>query len=276
MSTGTPTTPTSPATADDGAAAESIGTAEAVAVSAPAAASTTAAAVPATPTARERKVTPRPSTPVATTPRIDNPLMGRVARRAAQVRPTQSVTFEVRENQLIQISDQLGRQVAVMIGFNMHDHEETLSPAQTRIANNALFPRVGDGLYSSRHRRMLTLIADTVGRHDTLMPMCTAERYLEDYGIAGHTNCRDTMAKALIDRKHEIASERFPDPINWFGHVGFFGRAELDIREPISERGDNVLLRAHMDLLLVVAASPNDQNAMNGHTPTDLLVRVYQ
>jgi uncharacterized protein len=206
----------------------------------------------------------------------ESPLTGRVARRAAQVRPTQAQAFEVREGQFIQISDMLGKQVAVCVGFNLNDFDETLSPANTRMGNNALMLREGHILYSNRHNRMLTIIADSVGRHDMLMPACNAQRYVEDYGVAEHANCTDNFLRALVARKYEIAADRLPDPINFFMNVGIKARGELEIREPLSNRNDNVLLKAQMDCLLVISACPNEQNAMNGFKPTDILVRVYQ
>ncbi|HUG13929.1 MAG TPA: urea carboxylase-associated family protein [Thermomicrobiales bacterium] len=205
----------------------------------------------------------------------ESPLIGRMARRASQVRPAQGSAFEVKENQLIQFSDTLGGQVACCVAFNLNDFDETLSPAHTRAANNSLMLRQDDGLYSSRHNRMFTIIADSVGRHDMLFPACDEQRYMDDYGIEGHLNCRDNFLKALSARSYEVAPDQLPDPINWFMNVGIKGRGEFEIRQPLSVRNDNVLLKAHMDTLVVVSACPNDQNAMNSFKPTDILVRVY-
>jgi uncharacterized protein len=205
----------------------------------------------------------------------ESPLIGRMARRASQVRPAQAAAFEVKENQLIQVSDLLGKQVATFIAFNEHDYDEYLSTAHTRAANNSLMLRTEDGIYTNRHNRMFTIIADSVGRHDMLFPACDRQRYRDDYGIDEHLNCRDNYVKALEARGYSIPYDRLPDPINWFMHVGIKGRGEFEIREPLSGRNDNVLLKAHMDVLVVVAACPNDQNAMNGFKPTDVLVRVY-
>jgi uncharacterized protein len=205
----------------------------------------------------------------------ESPLIGRIARRASQVRPAQAAAFEVMENHLIQVSDMVGKQVATFIAFNLRDVDEYLSTAHTRAANNSLMLRQDDGLFSNRHNRMFTIIADSVGRHDMLFPACDRQRYLDDYGIEDHLNCRDNYLKALESRGHHVPDDRLPDPINWFMHVGIKGRGEFEIREPLSGRNDNVLLKAHMDTLVVVSACPNDQNAMNNFNPTDILVRVY-
>jgi uncharacterized protein YcgI (DUF1989 family) len=205
----------------------------------------------------------------------NNPLLGRIARRAAQVRPANAVTFEVKENQFLQITDMIGKQTANVIVFNLHDFGERLSTSQTRSANNALMLRKEDGIFSNRRSRMFTVIEDTVGRHDMLLPACDARRYLDDYGIAGHGNCHDNFVRALAEKEYAVPEDALPDPISFFMHVGVKSRGELEIREPLSGRNDNVVLKAHMDTLVVVSACPNDQNAANGFNPTDILVRVY-
>jgi hypothetical protein len=86
--------------------------------------------------------------------------------------------------------------------------------AHTRAANNSLMLRQDDGLFSNRHTRMFTIIADSVGRHDMLFPACDRQRYLDDYGIAEHLNCRDNYLKALAARGHHVPDDRLPDPID--------------------------------------------------------------
>ena len=53
-------------------------------------------------------------------------------------------------------------------------------------------------------------------------------------------------------------------------------RGELDVREPLSEKGDFVLLKALADVVVAVSACPQDLNQTNGGKPTDILLRVYK
>ena len=59
-------------------------------------------------------------------------------------------------------------------------------------------------------------------------------------------------------------------------NVAIRQRGELEIREPISERNDHVLLKAVMDTIIGVSACPQDKNATNAMKPSDILVRVYR
>ena len=202
------------------------------------------------------------------------PLAGRMTRRAAQVRAGRAEVFDLKTDQFLQISDMLGKQVAIMTAFNAEDHSEVLSTAHTRAINHSLLLLKGHGLYSNQRNKMMTLIEDTVGRHDLLFPLDDSRAYLDDYGIEGHGNSLDAIAKALA--RHEIEREQIPiDVVNWFMHIALKPRGELEVREPLSERNSNVVLKAHMPLLVAVVPSPNDQSPMNAFSPTDVLVRIY-
>ena len=204
------------------------------------------------------------------------PLAGRMTRRAAQVRAGRAEVFDLKTDQFLQISDMLGKQVAIMTAFNAEDHSEVLSTAHTRAINHSLLLLKGHGLYSNRRNKMMSMIDDTVGRHDILFPLDDSRAYLDDYGIEDHRNSLDAMAAALA--RHDIERHQIPiDVVNWFMHtsIALKPRGELEVREPLSERNSNVILKAHMPLLVAVVPSPNDQSPMNAFSPTDILVRIY-
>jgi uncharacterized protein YcgI (DUF1989 family) len=67
-----------------------------------------------------------------------------------------------------------------------------------------------------------------------------------------------------------------PPPINWFMNVAILQRGELEIREPLAEKDDHVVLRALKDVIAAVSACPQDLVPTNGSNPTDLAVRVYR
>jgi uncharacterized protein YcgI (DUF1989 family) len=93
-------------------------------------------------------------------------------------------------------------------------------------------------------------------------------------GAPGHANCREALAEALTD--YGIGYDRIPPPINWFMNVAILQRGELEIREPLAEKDDHVVLRALKDVIAAVSACPQDLVPTNGSNPTDLAVRVYR
>jgi len=200
-------------------------------------------------------------------------LSGRMPRRAAQVRPTMPDVFEIREGQYLQINDVEGKQVSEMIAFNKDDMREMLSTSHTRGINNSLMLVKGMNIYSNRRNAMFALIEDTVGRHDLLLPSCDRRRYLDDYGLVNHPGCRDNFFREL--KPWNVDYDRIPDPVNFFMNVGLRARGEFEVREPISERNDYVILRALMDMVVGVSACPQEQSPATGYNPTDILIRVY-
>jgi uncharacterized protein YcgI (DUF1989 family) len=200
-------------------------------------------------------------------------LVGRLAIKARQIRPGTAQMIPVKKGQLVQIVDLKGKQVSDFVAFNANDKAEYLSVSVTRGANNNVMLQTGQTLYSNRRNPMFEMVDDTVGRHDTLFPACDPKRY-EALDAPGHANCRTALAEAL--EGFGVSYDEMPDPINWFMNLAIRQRGELEIREPLSEPGDQVQLVALMDVVIAATACPQDLNPVNGGQPTDILVRVYR
>ncbi len=200
-------------------------------------------------------------------------LQGRMAVKARQIKPGQAYATEVKAGQYLQITDVQGKQVADFVAFT-HDRSEHLSTATTRSSGGSIMLQTGMKLLSNRRTPLFEIVEDTVGRHDMLCAACDPKRYADDFGLEGHANCREALAGALAE--HGVSDDQVPDPINWFMNVAIRQRGELEIREPLSERNDYVLLLALTDTLVAISACPQDQTATNGSKPTDILVRVYR
>jgi uncharacterized protein YcgI (DUF1989 family) len=200
-------------------------------------------------------------------------LTGRMAVKARQIRPGQGYAVEVEEGHLLQITDVKGKQVADFVAFARDDRDEFLSVAHTRSANTSIMLRQGMRLYSNRRRPLFELVEDTVGRHDLLFAACDPRRY-EELEAPDHASCRVALTEALTPLG--VPYDRIPDPVNWFMNVAILQLGELEVRPPISERNDYVLLRALTDVVAAVSACPQELNATNNFAPSDLLIRVYR
>lgn len=200
-------------------------------------------------------------------------LAGRMAIKARQVRPGKAYAVEVKTDQLVQVTDVRGKQVADWVAFSQSDRAEFHSVAVTRSMNENIMLQEGMTLYSNRRNPMFELVADTVGRHDTLFAACDPKRY-EALDAPEHANCRTALATAL--EPFEVSYDQVPDPVNWFMNVAIRQRGELELRPPLSEPNDHVLLRVMMDAVMAVSACPQDLNDTNDKNPTDILVRIYR
>jgi uncharacterized protein YcgI (DUF1989 family) len=207
-------------------------------------------------------------------PFVSEQLVGRVAVKSKQLKPGEAVGFEVKTGEIVQISTLEGKQVADFVAVALSDPREVSSTAHTRAVNNSIMLSQGMGIYSNMRNKMLDLVEDTVGRHDILFAACDPKRYSVDFGIEDHASCRVALAGAM--QPFGISYETVPDPVNWFMNVAIQQRGELELRESLAERNDYVLLEAAMDIAIGVSACPQDQNDINGGTPTDILVRVFR
>lgn len=193
--------------------------------------------------------------------------------RARHIRPGQGQAVEMKTGELLQIQTLQGKQVADFVAFTQGDTEEFLSTSVTRATNANIVPRLGMTLYSNRRQPMFEIVEDTVGRHDMLYACCDPVRY-EMLGAPGHASCREALAGAVAE--YGISTDRIPSPINWFMNVSIQQRGELEIREPLAEKDDYVVLRALKNVIAAVSACPQDLLPTNGSNPTDLAVRVYR
>lgn len=189
------------------------------------------------------------------------------------VGPADARAFAVKQGEHVQIVDVQGQQVSDLAAFHPDRPGAGLSTTVTRALIDGMFPVAGQGLYDQDGELLLTLVEDTVGRHDTLLPACNRETY-ELLGFPDHPNCTDNFNRELAAFGH--APRRFFEVVNWFYNtkVGTDGRS-MEAEPPLSGPGDYVLLRAERDLVLACSACPDDITPTNGFNPTDVLIRVF-
>ncbi len=194
-------------------------------------------------------------------------------RLEAVVGPGNAVAYEVWAGEHVQIEDIEGCQVSDMLAYHRDRPGVGLSTMVTRSLVDGLFPAPGQGVFDADGELLLTLVEDTVRRHDTFAVACTRESY-EALGRTGHPNCTDNFNRVLAEFGYP--ERRFYEVVNWFYNtkVGPDGRT-IEAEPAISEPGDYVLLRAERDLVVAASACPDDLTPTNGFNPTDVAVRVF-
>ncbi len=81
----------------------------------------------------------------------------------------------VKAGQTIRIVDVEGNEAADTLFFNAHDPSERYSCMDTVREQGKVYLTTGSELRSNLNNVMLTITADTVGRHDTLGGACASE-----------------------------------------------------------------------------------------------------
>ncbi|MGH7389998.1 MAG: urea amidolyase associated protein UAAP1 [Candidatus Rokuibacteriota bacterium] len=176
--------------------------------------------------------------------------------------------------QMLRIVDLEGRQAVDFLCYNAADPEERYNAADTMKYAKTIFLTRGHGIYSDRGHRLLTIVEDTCGRHDTIGGCCSAESNEFRYGVKDTPSCRANFIKALagfgLGRKDIVAN------INFFMNVPVEPDGTMGIVDGRSRPGDYVDLRAEMDVLAVISNCPQTHNPCNGYNPTPIRVVVTE
>ena len=175
---------------------------------------------------------------------------------------------EVACNQTVEVVNLQGGQVCDFFAFNAGNVREHLSPGHTRSVLRKIRLEVGDRLCSVLRNPMLELVEDSVGVNDFCVPQCDPQRYVQDFGVSGHRNCRDNLAEAMAD--HDIPYEYLPEPFNFFQSTPIASDGCFQSGGSPAKAGDRVGLRALMDMIVAVSACPQDLAPTNNYELTDL------
>jgi len=194
--------------------------------------------------------------------------MSRVVVEAGQAR-----LVEASAGQRVVVEDLHGGQVGDLFAFVADDPGEHLSAAHTRAALRRLFPSVGESFFSSARRPILTLEEDTSpGVHDLLIAACDPERYRQ-LGVDGdHRSCATNLREALAPLGVDVPI--VPQPVNVFMNTPPRADGSIDYGESLSAAGDHLVLRADLDVLVVLSACPMDVIAISRGGPGPLAIGV--
>lgn len=175
----------------------------------------------------------------------------------------------VKQGQLITIVDVEGGQVADFFAEVSGNGAEFLSTGVTIDCNESLALRVGSIIYTNRYRPMLEVVSDDVGEHDLLHPCCRLEMYDFFYQNGdGHPNCLDNINGALGENRSMVT------PVNLFMHTRINMDGSISVEVPRSKAGDQIVLRALMDITLGVAACSVSESKCNSGKCSPVLVLV--
>lgn len=191
----------------------------------------------------------------------------------------------IKKRQVFRILDLGGNQAVDTLFYSATNPEERYSATDTIVRQGALYLTVGSRLYSNEGHPMLTIIADTCGRHDTLGGACAAESNTVRYAIDKRYmhSCRDSFLQGLAhcdchDRgaaKLGLGKRDLGPNINFFMNVPVTSDGSLTFADGISGAGKYVEMRAEMDVVCLISNCPQLNNPCNGYNPTPVQLLVW-
>jgi len=187
----------------------------------------------------------------------------------------------VQRGQYFRIVDLHGNQAVDTLFYRTDALEERYSAQDTVREQGNIYLTSGSVLLSNECNFMLTIVADTCGRHDTLGGACSAESNMVRYALEKRDmhSCRDNFLLALAHlgarhgrdfNKRDLASN-----INFFMNVPVTPQGKLTFADGISAAGRYVEMRAEMDVTVLISNCPQLNNPCNAYNPTPVEVLVW-
>jgi hypothetical protein len=183
----------------------------------------------------------------------------------------------VRRGQVIRIVDLAGNQAVDTLFYNAADPSERYSAQDTIREQGSIYLTAGTRLLSSEGNPMLTIVADTCGRHDTLGGACAAESNSVRYALDKKFmhSCRDSFLAALIAAGETLTKRDLTSNINFFMNVPVTPEGGLTFEDGVSAPGKYVEMRAEMDVTVLISNCPQLNNPCNAYDPTPIRVLVW-
>ena len=184
----------------------------------------------------------------------------------------------VTEGQRLRIVDVEGNQSADTLFFSAADPADRYSAVDTIRAQGNVYLSAGSHLLSTSGNVLAQIVADTVGRHDTLGGACAAESNTVRYALDKRTmhSCRDSYVLAVgANERFGLSKRDLTHNINFFMNVPVTAAGGLHFADGLSGPGQYVELRAARDIIVLISNCPQLNNPCNAYNPTPLEILVW-
>jgi uncharacterized protein YcgI (DUF1989 family) len=191
--------------------------------------------------------------------------------RLRRIQPQSGVAFRLRAGETLIVVDPEGEQVADLVAFRAGDLGEYLSSGRTIDYASTVRLTTGNVLYSNRSNPMLTIARDDVGMHDFLLTPCSRQTFEIIYGVRkSHPSCLSNLADAL--RAFDVSEDQIPVSFNIFMNVAIAPDGRIQVLPPRSRAGDQIALRAEMELLVGLTACSAEMSNNYAFKPIDFAI----
>ncbi len=184
----------------------------------------------------------------------------------------------VRKGETFRIVDLEGNQAVDTLFYNADDPAEHYSASDTIREQGNIYLGAGTMLMSDLCRPMLSITADTCGRHDTLGGACSTESNTVRYALDKKTMhaCRDSFLLAVAENDHYGLSKRdIAHNINFFMNVPVTPDGKLEFADGVSAPGKYVEMVAEMNVIVLISNCPQLNNPCNAYNPTPIEVVIW-
>jgi urea carboxylase-associated protein 1 len=179
----------------------------------------------------------------------------------------------IARGQTLRITDLEGQQAVDFLCYDAADPGERYSATNTLKVQGRIYIEQGTVLYSDSGLALMSVVADTVGRHDTIYGCCSNPHNLLRYGVHTTESCYSNFEKVLVtfglDRSAIVSN------INFFMCVPVEPDGRAGVATSELQPGSYVELRAERDVIAVLSNCPQMHNPCNGYNPTPIKVSIF-
>ena len=180
----------------------------------------------------------------------------------------------LKRNEFLALIDLEGQQAIDFLCYNAHDPRERYHAPNTIKLQGNIYLGQGSVLWSVRARKMMTIVEDSCGGHDTVFGCCSFELDDVRYGQRNPRACQQNFESELA--RHGLDTSAVVPNINFFMRVPVEADGSAGITDGWSRPGDHVILRADMDVLVVISNCPEALNPATGDGPTPVRILRYR
>ena len=186
-------------------------------------------------------------------------------------------SYVVRKGQILRIVDLEGNQAADTLFYDAHEPSNRFSASDTIRHQAALYLTTGTQLMSTEGDALLTIVADTCGRHDTLGGACSRESNTMRYALEKESMhaCRDSFIRGAQECGCGLGKRDITCNINFFMNVPVTPDGRLTFADGVSGPGRYVEMRAERDVIVLISNCPQLNNPCNAYNPTPIEVLIW-
>jgi len=183
---------------------------------------------------------------------------------------------DLEPGQVLRIVDLEGNQAVDTLFYDADDPEDHYSAAQTMAAQGGIYLTTGSVLLAESGKPLVTIVADTCGRHDTLGGACSAQSNTVRYAHEKEHmhNCRDTFMRLLAERGGYSKRDLAPN-VNFFMNVPVTPEGGLTFADGVSAPGCYVEMRAETRVTVLISNCPQLNNPCNAYNPTPVRLLIW-
>jgi urea carboxylase-associated protein 1 len=184
----------------------------------------------------------------------------------------------VKAGQHFRILDLEGNQAADTLFYSAADPGDRYAADVTIRNQGAIYLTTGTVLMSTEGNALLTIVADTCGRHDTLGGACSRESNTMRYALEKEPMhaCRDIFLCGIHEWGHGLGKRDITNNINFFMNVPVTPEGKLTFADGISAPGRYVEMRAERDVIALISNCPQLNNPCNAYNPTPVEVFLWE